>query len=397
MSATPKAAGTEQKPMRRACLQKQLRKTKLCTYHLKGACQFGEECAFAHSSTEMEDVPDLRKTRLCKAFQEGTCTNPDCTFAHGENELRSTDMFFKKTLCFWNDKGRCRSGANCRFAHSLAELKAHASPEEVCQIVSANGPAGSDAGSSNDGSKTGRKQRRSKAATNEAAKDPQSSPTNSILKEKSSSGSNTPTSAVEPMKIYQANCADAALDAAPWKPQLEMKPGDFMQQLLLTQQLTQQAAMMGNSNVASMAEMQGVQMQATLETLKQNIMTLTAQWSTLQQVVQTTSGAYGTGNNGIPPVPSAAPAEELKRQVGGSALKSHHMPQMPPLFPDYNEPMYFMQQSAQEEPIMPPPGLADGVGADTAFVKGKMGNHMMTTEDLDYSFGWEYGPQAMGA
>lgn len=124
---TPGKADGTQVPARptRNCLHKQLRKTKFCMFHLQGACQFGKDCAFAHSLTEMNGTPDLRKTQLCKAFAEGRCDDPDCNFAHGEPELRSTDMFFKKSLCIWNEKGKCRNDTQCRFAHGLAELRSH--------------------------------------------------------------------------------------------------------------------------------------------------------------------------------------------------------------------------------------------------------------------------------
>ncbi|CAE7244945.1 ZC3H6, partial [Symbiodinium sp. KB8] len=69
-------------------------------------------------------TPDLRKTRLCTAFFEGGgCNDASCTFAHSEEDLRSTDMFFKKTLCIWNEKGKCRNGEQCRFAHGVHELR----------------------------------------------------------------------------------------------------------------------------------------------------------------------------------------------------------------------------------------------------------------------------------
>eukprot|EP00913_Durusdinium_trenchii_P000227 g208.t1 len=41
----------------------------------------------------------------------------------GEDDLRSTDMFYKKTLCIWNEKGKCRNGDQCRFAHGVGELR----------------------------------------------------------------------------------------------------------------------------------------------------------------------------------------------------------------------------------------------------------------------------------
>merc|ERR1719253_164478 len=100
-------------------------------YHLKGACQYGTDCAFAHSCAELQATPDLRKTRLCVPFMEGHgCEDPQCTFAHGEEELRSTEMFFKKTLCIWNEKGKCRNGEKGRFAHGPRELRASQAPGE---------------------------------------------------------------------------------------------------------------------------------------------------------------------------------------------------------------------------------------------------------------------------
>lgn len=73
---------------------------------------------------------------MCKAWSEGQCNDPLCKFAHYEDELRSTDMFFKKTLCIWNEKGKCRNGSQCRFAHGLTELRAHVqkNQEEVAPM-----------------------------------------------------------------------------------------------------------------------------------------------------------------------------------------------------------------------------------------------------------------------
>jgi len=124
-SSSPTASGSPAsgEQQQRSCLTSQLRKTKICAYHLKGACQYGSTCAFAHSCTELQTTPDLRKTRICQAFEQGNCTNKDCSFAHGEEELRSTNLFYKKTLCIWNQKGKCRNGAQCRFAHGAQELR----------------------------------------------------------------------------------------------------------------------------------------------------------------------------------------------------------------------------------------------------------------------------------
>lgn len=119
---------------KRSCLRRQLRKTKMCVHFSKGECHFGSECAFAHDEKELQDAPDLRKTRLCQRFIDGFCDDVKCSFAHGEGELRSTDLFFKKTICIWNEKGKCRAGDQCRFAHGAEELRgplpAGAPPEQ---------------------------------------------------------------------------------------------------------------------------------------------------------------------------------------------------------------------------------------------------------------------------
>jgi len=121
--ASAQAGGSVAQGEQRSCLTSQLRKTKICVYHLKGACQYGNSCAFAHSCLELQSVPDLRKTRLCLAFERGGCNDEDCSFAHGEDDLRSTNLFYKKTLCIWNQKGKCRNGNQCRFAHGTMELR----------------------------------------------------------------------------------------------------------------------------------------------------------------------------------------------------------------------------------------------------------------------------------
>jgi len=72
-------------------ISRQLRKTKMCTYHLKGACPFADQCAFAHTFAELQVQPNLRKTRMCKFWMKGTCTDPSCNFAHGSEELNTTE------------------------------------------------------------------------------------------------------------------------------------------------------------------------------------------------------------------------------------------------------------------------------------------------------------------
>jgi len=106
---------------------KDLQKTRLCVYNLQGKCGYGSNCTFAHSAFDIKNVPDLRKTQLCTKFAEGKCTNKNCTYAHGESELKDPPNF-KKKICKWHQKGNCRNGASCGFAHDMKELRADAPP-----------------------------------------------------------------------------------------------------------------------------------------------------------------------------------------------------------------------------------------------------------------------------
>jgi len=109
--------------LRRGKLQRQLYKTRLCTHYGNGSCKYGVNCVFAHDPLDVHDTPDLRKTRVCKSYMAGKCTEIDCIFAHGEGELRSFDWFYKKSLCAWYAKGACVNGGHCRFAHGSHEIR----------------------------------------------------------------------------------------------------------------------------------------------------------------------------------------------------------------------------------------------------------------------------------
>jgi hypothetical protein len=102
-------------------IRKQFRKTKMCSYHLAGRCTFGAQCFYAHSAEELNDAPDLKKTKLCTAWQEGSCTKADCGFAHGAKELRSTSAVYKTVQCQWFATGHCSLGNACRYAHGTDE------------------------------------------------------------------------------------------------------------------------------------------------------------------------------------------------------------------------------------------------------------------------------------
>merc|ERR1719469_1364903 len=80
-------------------IRSNLRKSRLCTKHLVGRCQYGRGCCYAHSEDELSSKPDLAKTRLCYAYFRGECAAPSCMYAHGYAELRATTDLFKRELC----------------------------------------------------------------------------------------------------------------------------------------------------------------------------------------------------------------------------------------------------------------------------------------------------------
>ena len=81
---------TEQDHLRTSPLRFSLfKKTKLCKFHILGACARGLACNFAHSATEMRPEPDLTRTRICpRGHAGGGCNDPTCRFAHSQSELR---------------------------------------------------------------------------------------------------------------------------------------------------------------------------------------------------------------------------------------------------------------------------------------------------------------------
>lgn len=66
------------------------RGTRLCKFFLAGCCSRGDACNFAHSTDDLQDLPDFSKTRLCDPFmRSGVCEQGyDCKFAHSQDELR---------------------------------------------------------------------------------------------------------------------------------------------------------------------------------------------------------------------------------------------------------------------------------------------------------------------
>mmetsp|Transcript_84331 Transcript_84331/g.132852 ORF Transcript_84331/g.132852 Transcript_84331/m.132852 type:complete len:427 (+) Transcript_84331:70-1350(+) len=64
-------------------------KTKMCKFHILGICTRGESCQFAHDRVELNALPDLFRTKLCKRLiNTGSCDDPNCKYAHNKEELR---------------------------------------------------------------------------------------------------------------------------------------------------------------------------------------------------------------------------------------------------------------------------------------------------------------------
>eukprot|EP00913_Durusdinium_trenchii_P028894 g27091.t1 len=54
-------------------LKRQLQKTQLCMFWKRNCCAKGSDCTFAHSVEELKELPDLRRTSLCKQWLKGRC------------------------------------------------------------------------------------------------------------------------------------------------------------------------------------------------------------------------------------------------------------------------------------------------------------------------------------
>lgn len=81
----PPTTSIEVNPERTAVFQK----TKMCKFHILGACARGTSCMFAHDNVELNPLPDLSRTKLCKTLiSTGSCSDPHCRYAHTKTELR---------------------------------------------------------------------------------------------------------------------------------------------------------------------------------------------------------------------------------------------------------------------------------------------------------------------
>jgi len=69
-------------------------KSKMCKNFLRGMCNNGESCHFAHKESDVVSQPDLSCTKMCpKMLKTGACSKGSaCKFAHHESELRRLDV-----------------------------------------------------------------------------------------------------------------------------------------------------------------------------------------------------------------------------------------------------------------------------------------------------------------
>ncbi|CAE7873692.1 Tristetraprolin [Symbiodinium microadriaticum] len=67
----------------------------------------------------------LERTRMCKYWKAKRCTlGADCKFAHSVAELKQQPDLVATQLCFqFTRKGRCKNGEACKFAHGRSELR----------------------------------------------------------------------------------------------------------------------------------------------------------------------------------------------------------------------------------------------------------------------------------
>jgi len=101
-----------------------LYKTRLCNFHLVGACQKGSSCSYAHGEEDLRPSPDFERTSVCPIMlNHGQCDKLNCRYAHNANELRTAPGLLKTKMCSFHVNGLCVVGQACRFAHSQEELE----------------------------------------------------------------------------------------------------------------------------------------------------------------------------------------------------------------------------------------------------------------------------------
>jgi len=93
----------------------------------------GRQRATATTTTTTTSAPTIfEKTRLCKFFEKGRCRRGQaCTFAHGGHELAPAPDFYRTQLCLdFFRVGDCPMGRSCNFAHSAEEVRLSQIPKK---------------------------------------------------------------------------------------------------------------------------------------------------------------------------------------------------------------------------------------------------------------------------
>eukprot|EP00928_Gymnodinium_smaydae_P013481 TRINITY_DN14914_c0_g1_i1.p1 TRINITY_DN14914_c0_g1~~TRINITY_DN14914_c0_g1_i1.p1 ORF type:complete len:358 (+),score=45.05 TRINITY_DN14914_c0_g1_i1:74-1147(+) len=76
------------RPHRTKVIAVKMTKTRLCKHFDKGSCNYGDQCAYAHSTEELADRPDFERTKMCAWFPLGRCHKKVCRFAHYTEDIR---------------------------------------------------------------------------------------------------------------------------------------------------------------------------------------------------------------------------------------------------------------------------------------------------------------------
>lgn len=81
-------------------------------------------------------MPDLHKTKLCRAFLQGHCREGEnCVYAHGDEDLRVTEGIYKTQMCNFYERGYCKKGDRCNHAHGKSDLRLPSKATEAVKLA----------------------------------------------------------------------------------------------------------------------------------------------------------------------------------------------------------------------------------------------------------------------